>query len=221
MQEGQIYLKQNEERLAELVADLESAEAEFETYVSGNEYAGEHGLKPVATKEEIELTQQIIQEIKDSITNLEILQTKIISVVDKLEATEEKLLKTIRRLTNIRKNYAHQTTSEIISRKPRFIVMEDLNVSGMMRNRHLSKAIQNQSFYEFKRQIAYKCEWNNIKFIQADRFYPSSKLCSECGCINQSLKLSDRIFICPECGNEIDRDYQASINLRNYGSRIA
>lgn len=95
MQEGQIYLKQNEERLAELVADLESAEAEFETYVSGNEYAGEHGLKPVATKEEIELTQQIIQEIKDSITNLEILQTKIINVVDKLEATEEKFLKTM------------------------------------------------------------------------------------------------------------------------------
>lgn len=135
--------------------------------------------------------------------------------------SEEKLLKTTRRLTNIRKNYAHQTTSEIVNRKPRFIVMEDLNVSGIMRNRHLSKAIQNQSFYEFKRQIAYKCEWNNIKFIQADRFYPSSKLCSECGCINQSLKLSDRIFICPECGNEIDRDYQASINLRNYGSRIA
>lgn len=135
--------------------------------------------------------------------------------------SEEKLLKTIRRLTNIRKNYAHQTTSEIINRKPRFIVMEDLNVSGMMKNRHLSRAIQDQSFYEFKRQIAYKCEWNNIKFIQVERFYPSSKLCSECGCVNQSLKLSDRIFVCPECGNEIDRDYQSSINLRNYGRSFA
>lgn len=135
--------------------------------------------------------------------------------------SEEKLIITIKRLTNIRKNYVHQTTSEIINRKPRFIVMEDLNVSGMMKNRYLSKAIQDQSFYDFKRQIAYKCEWNNIKFIQVDKFYPSSKLCSECGCVNQSLKLSDRIFDCPECGNQIDRDYQASINLRNYGSRLA
>lgn len=134
--------------------------------------------------------------------------------------SEKELLKTTKRLTNIRKNYAHQSTAEIVNRKPSFIVMEALNVSGMMKNRHLSKAIQNQNFYELKRQIAYKCEWNNIKFIQVNRFYPSSKLCSECGHINQSLKLSDRTFICPECGNEIDRDYQASINLRNYGSRI-
>lgn len=130
---------------------------------------------------------------------------------------EKKLLKVTKRLTNIRKNYIHQTTSEIINRKTSFIVMEDLNVSGMMTNKHLSKAIQNQSFYEFKKQISYKSDWNNISFIEADRYYPSSKLCSECGCINQSLKLSDRTFICPECGNEIDRDYQAALNLQRYG----
>lgn len=132
--------------------------------------------------------------------------------------SEKKLLKITKRLTNIRKNYIHQTTSEIINRKPNFIVMEDLNVSGMVKNRHLSKAIQNQSFYEFKRQIIYKSDWNNILFIEADRYYPSSKRCSECGYVNSSLKLSDRTFICPECGNEIDRDNQAALNLQRYGN---
>ena len=130
--------------------------------------------------------------------------------------SEKQLLKLNRRLTNIRNNYLHQTTSSIIKRKPSFIVLEDLNVTGMMKNRHLSKAIQQQKFYEFKRQIEYKSEWNNIKVIIADRFFPSSKLCSCCGKIKQDLKLSDRIYRC-ECGNVIDRDYQASLNLKRYG----
>ena len=73
---------------------------------------------------------------------------------------------------------------------------------------------------EFYRQIQYKASWNNIKFIEADRFFPSSKLCSSCGCINKNLKLSDRIYICPDCGNEIDRDYQASLNLKQYGENV-
>jgi len=134
--------------------------------------------------------------------------------------SEKKLLKVNRRLTNIRHNYIHQTTSEIINRKPMFIVLEDLNVKGMMKNKHLSKAIQEQCWYEFYRQIQYKSSWNNIKFIEADRFFPSSKLCSSCGCINKNLKLSDRIYICPDCGNEIDRDYQASLNLKQYGENV-
>ena len=94
--------------------------------------------------------------------------------------------------------------------------MEDLNVMGMMKNRHLSKAIQEQCFYEIIRQMKYKCEWNGIPFIQADRFYPSSKTCSCCGAINKRLTLSDRTFICPECGFTIDRDYQAALNLMRY-----
>ena len=131
--------------------------------------------------------------------------------------SEKQLLKVSHRLTNIRHNYLHQITSEIVNRKPMFIVLEDLNVKGMMKNRHLSKAIQEQCFYEFYRQIQYKTSWNNIKFIEADRYFPSSKLCSTCGCINKNLKLSDRIYICPECGNVIDRDYQAALNLEIYG----
>ena len=95
--------------------------------------------------------------------------------------------------------------------------MEDLNVKGMMKNKHLSKAIAEQSFYEFIRQMKYKCEFNGIEFIQADRFYPSSKTCSECGNIKDKLKLSERTYICEECGCVIDRDFNASVNLSRYG----
>ena len=133
---------------------------------------------------------------------------------------EKLLLKRNHRLTNIRKNYLNQTTSEIVNRKPRFICIEDLNVSGMMKNRHLSKAVQNQGFFEFRKQLEHKCSDKGIQLIVADRFYPSSKLCSCCGNIKKDLKLSDRIYKC-DCGNVIDRDLQASINLKAYGERFA
>ena len=132
---------------------------------------------------------------------------------------EKELLKLNHRLTNIRQNYLHQTTSEIVKREPSFICIEDLNVSGMMKNKHLSKAVQQQGFREFRRQIEYKSAWNNILVIIADRFFPSSKLCSCCGKIKKDLKLSDRIYKC-ECGNIIDRDYQASLNLKMYGENV-
>ena len=129
---------------------------------------------------------------------------------------EKLLLKLNHRLTNIRQGYLHKTTTKIVKTKPSYIVLEDLNVSGMMKNRHLSKAVQHQGFYEFRRQIEYKSAWNNIPVIIADRFFPSSKLCSCCGTIKRDLKLSDRIYKC-ECGNVIDRDYQAALNLKRYG----
>lgn len=133
---------------------------------------------------------------------------------------EKLLLKVNHRLTNIRKNHLHQTTSGIVNRKPKFICIEDLNVSGMMKNRHLSKAVQNQGFFEFRKQLEYKCEDNGIQLIVADRFYPSSKQCSCCGNIKKDLKLSDRIYRC-DCGNVIDRDFQASLNLKAYGEQFA
>lgn len=132
---------------------------------------------------------------------------------------EHKLLKVTKRLTNIRHNHLHQITSEVVKRKPSFICIEDLNVSGMMKNKHLSKAVQQQGFYEFRRQIEYKSVWNNIPVIIADRFFPSSKLCSCCGEIKKDLKLSDRIYRC-DCGNIIDRDFQASLNLKQYGENV-
>ena len=129
---------------------------------------------------------------------------------------ENELLKLNHRLTNIHQNYLHQTTSEIIKREPSFVCIEDLTVKGMMKNRHLSKEVQQQGFYEFRKQIEYKAEWNNILVVIADRFFPSSKLCSCCGNIKKDLRLSDRIYKC-ECGNVIDRDYQAALNLKRYG----
>ena len=131
---------------------------------------------------------------------------------------EKELLKLNHRLTNIRQNYLHQATSEIVNRKPRFICIEDLNVKGMMKNKHLSKAVQQQCFGEFRRQVEYKATWNGIPVIIAERFYPSSKLCSCCGNIKKDLKISDRIYRC-ECGNVVDRDYQASLNLKRYGEK--
>lgn len=134
---------------------------------------------------------------------------------------EKKLLKLNHRLTDIRHNYLHQTTTEIINRKPKFIVLEDLNVKGMMKNKHISEAVAEQSFYEFYRQIEYKASWNNIKFIKADRFYASSKKCSSCGAEKKDIKLSDRIYKCDNCNSVIDRDKNASINLYKYGKSIA
>ena len=133
-----------------------------------------------------------------------------------IEKCEEKLRKLYERLTNIRTNYIHQSTSKLIKLLPCRVVMEDLNISGMMKNKHLSKAIQEQCLSEWIRQMQYKCAWNGIEFIQAYRFYPSSKTCSNCGCVKHDLKLSDRTFVCDECGFTIDRDYQAALNLMRY-----
>lgn len=134
--------------------------------------------------------------------------------------SEAQLLKLTRRLTNIRTNHIHQATTEIVKRDPSFIVMEDLNVSGMMKNKHLAKAVQEQKFAEFYRIIRYKCDWNGIRFITADRYYASSKLCSVCGHKKADLKLSDRIYRCEHCGTVMDRDYNASVNLYHYGQSI-
>ena len=133
-----------------------------------------------------------------------------------IEKAELELLKIYNKISNIRDNYIHQTTAEIIKLYPKRVVMEDLNVTGMMKNKHLSKAIQQQNFNKFINYMKYKCEFNNIEFIQVDRFYPSSKMCSCCGSINKHLKLKDRTFICPDCGSKINRDLNAAINLSNY-----
>lgn len=129
----------------------------------------------------------------------------------------EKQIKLIyRKLANIRNNHIHQATNSIIKQKPYRVVMEDLNVKGMMKNKHLSEAIAEQCFNEFIRQMEYKCKFNGIEFIKADRYYPSSKKCSCCGTIKKDLKLKDRVYKC-KCGFVIDRDKNASINLSKYG----
>ncbi len=132
---------------------------------------------------------------------------------------ERETLKLNHRLHNIRTNYIHHITSELARIKPAFVVMEDLNVKGMMKNRHLARAIQEQLWGEFYRQMKYKSEWVGSKFITVEKWFPSSKLCSECGRVNRGLKWSDRLFVCPDCGHTEDRDEQASKNLKNYGIR--
>ena len=130
--------------------------------------------------------------------------------------SEKKLLRIHHRLASIRQNYRHQITSGIIGRKPNPIVLEDLNVRGMMSNRHLAKAVQEQGFYEFRRQIEYKAAWSGLRVVIADRYYPSSKICIACGHVKKNLRLSERIYHCEQCGNEIDRDLQVAINsIRN------
>ena len=121
-----------------------------------------------------------------------------------------------KKLTDIRNNHLHQATAEIVKTKPSQVVMEDLNVKGMMKNKHLAEAIAKQKFYEFKRQIQYKAEMYGIKVVEVDRFYASSKTCSHCGHIKKDLKLSDRTYVCPVCGAKLDRDLNAAINLANY-----
>jgi len=117
-----------------------------------------------------------------------------------------------RRITNIRNNHIHQATTAIVKTKPSVVVMEDLNVMGMLKNRHLSKAIAGQKLHEFARQMEYKCKKIGISFVKAHRRFPSSKLCSCCGQLKSDLKLSDRIYDC-DCGLRIDRDLNAAINL--------
>lgn len=128
----------------------------------------------------------------------------------------EKQIKLLhRRLRNIRSNHIHQATNKIVKTKPSRVVMETLNVKGMMKNRHLSKAIAEQCLYDFKTKIKYKCERYGIEFVEADRWYPSSKTCSKCGKVKKDLKLKDRLYECI-CGLSIDRDLNASINLSKY-----
>nr|WP_300349233.1 transposase [Clostridium sp.] len=125
-----------------------------------------------------------------------------------------KVQKLHQRLTNIRTDYINKTISSIIKQKPSYITIEDLNVKGMMKNKHLSKAISSQKFFEFKTKLTSKCKQNNIELRIVDRFYPSSKTCSQCGKVKKDLKLKDRIYRC-DCGITIDRDLNASINLKN------
>lgn len=137
-------------------------------------------------------------------------------------ATRQNIQKQVRKvqklhqqLTNIRTDFIHKTVSSIVKRNPSYITIEDLNVRGMMKNRHLSKAVAAQKFYAFRELLESQCKANNIELRLVDRWYPSSKLCSCCGSYHKHFKLSDRVYHCNSCGLRIDRDLNASINLKN------
>ena len=124
-----------------------------------------------------------------------------------------KVQKLFYRLNCIRDDYNNKIVDEITRAKLKYIAIEDLKVSNMMKNKHLSKAIQEQNFYAIRTKLINKCKERNIELRVVDTFYPSSKTCSCCGSIKKNLKLNDRIYKCCNCGLEIDRDYNASINL--------
>lgn len=126
-----------------------------------------------------------------------------------------KVQKIHQRLDNVRTDYINKIISELVKTKPMWITIEDLNVSGMMKNRHLSKAIAQQKFFEFRTKLLAKCSAYGIELRVVDRFFPSSKTCHNCGCVKSDLKLSDRTYHCCECGYTADRDYNASLNLRD------
>lgn len=125
-----------------------------------------------------------------------------------------KVQKLYQRLYNVRTDYLNKVISELVKTKPMWITIEDLNIKGMMKNRHLSKAVARQKFFEFRSKLTTKCNELGIELRIADRFYPSSKTCHNCGCIKSDLKLLDRVYTC-ECGYTADRDYNASLNLRD------
>ena len=133
-----------------------------------------------------------------------------------IEKYEQILREIEAKMSNIRHNYIHQITRVLVNMLPERVVMETLIISNMTKNKYLSKSISEQNFYFFIRCMKYKCEEYGIEFVQADRWFPSSKTCSDCGCVNKNLKLKDRTYICPVCGLEIERDYNAAINLMNY-----
>ena len=125
-----------------------------------------------------------------------------------------KVQKLHHKLDNIRTDYINKTIAEIVKTKPSYITIENLNVKGMMKNRHLSKAVASQKFYEFRVKLQAKCYENGIELRVVDRWYPSSKLCHCCGTIKKDLKLSDRIYKC-SCGYIEDRDFNAALNLKD------
>lgn len=133
-----------------------------------------------------------------------------------IQETKRKIKLIYRKLHFIRMSHIHQTTSYLVKQLPKGIVIEDLNVKGMMKNRHLARNIQNAMFYEFRRQLEYKCLQYGIYLVVADRFYPSSKMCSYCGNIKSQLNLNERTYKCDSCGLKKDRDLNAAENLAYY-----
>ena len=167
-------------------------------------------------REQRKASRRVLQNIKSYDKNRRPRWKRPLRECRNVERQNRKIRLLYRRINNIRTNYLHQTTTEIVKTKPSRIVMETLNVKGMMKDRHLSGAKAAQKLYEFKRQMQYKCEALGIELVEADRFYPSSKTCSHCGYIKRDLKLKDRIYRCPVCGLVIDRDLNAAINLASY-----
>lgn len=197
-----------------IVSNEDATEIHF--YKNINKSAEVRRLEKKLKREQRKASRKLETNIKSRDKNRRPIWIRPLRECKNLDKQNKKIQLIHKRLTDIRNNHLHQTTSEIVKTKPSQIVMEDLNVKGMMKNKHLSEAVAKQKFYEFKRQIQYKAEMYGIKVIEAERFYASSKTCSYCGNVKKDLKLFDRMYICPVCGAKLDRDLNAAINLANY-----
>ena len=160
------------------------------------------------------LEKQLIREQRSLSRKYENLKKGESTQKTNIQKQRLKVQKLHHRIDNIRTDYINKTIAEIVKTKPSYITIEDLNVSGMMKNKHLSKAVASQKFYEFRTRLQAKCNENGIELRVVDRWFPSSKTCHCCGAIKKDLKLSDRIFKC-DCGYIEDRDFNAALNLRD------
>ena len=160
------------------------------------------------------LEKQLIREQRSLSRKYENLKKGESTQKTNIQKQRLKVQKLHHRIDNIRTDYINKTIAEIVKIKPSYITIEDLNVKGMMKNRHLSKAVASQKFYEFRTKLQAKCNENGIELRVVDRWYPSSKTCHCCGTVKKDLKLSDRIFKC-SCGYVEDRDFNAALNLRD------
>ena len=160
------------------------------------------------------LEKQLVREQRCLSRKYENLKKGGVTQRKNIQKQKLKVQKLHHKIDNIRTDYINKTIAEIVKAKPSYITIEDLNVSGMMKNRHLSKAVASQKFYEFRAKLKAKCKENGIELRVVDKFYPSSKTCHCCGCIKKDLKLSDRIYRC-NCGYVEDRDFNAALNLRD------
>lgn len=188
------------------------------TYKNINKTKEVRRLKKKLKREQKKLSRKLEHNIKGYEANRKPIFENPLRECNNFQKQKKKVALIHRRIANIRNNYLHQTTTEVVNKLPKRIVMETLNVKGMMKNKHLAEKVAEEKFYEFKRQIKYKAELKGITVEEVPTFYPSSKKCSCCGHIKKDLKLSDRVYICSECGLKIDRDFNASLNLANYKS---
>ena len=160
------------------------------------------------------LEKQLIREQRSLSRKYENLKKGESTQRANIQKQKLKVQKLHHKIDDIRTDYINKTIAEMVKTKPSYITIEDLNVSGMMKNKHLSKAVASQKFYEFRTKLQAKCKENGIELRVVDRWYPSSKTCHCCGAIRKDLKLSDRIFEC-DCGYIEDRDFNAALNLRD------
>jgi putative transposase len=160
------------------------------------------------------LEKQLIQKQRSLSRKYENLKKGEFTQKANIQKQRLKVQKLHHRIDNNRTDYINKTIAEIVKTKPSYITIENLNVSGMMKNKHLSKAVASQKFYEFRIKLQAKCNENGIELRVVDRWFPSSKTCHCCGAIKKDLKLSDRIFKC-DCGYTEDRDFNAALNLRD------